>query len=276
MGFLDRDRYDDLAKQLGATVVRERKRPALLRNGVLVDFVEHFGGMTSESAWSRVRYHAELPSPGLPKFRIYPEGFKSFMSKLVGGEDLALGHRAVDLKFMVKAHTPAVVKELWTPALCDRLDGLYNVWIEADDRVIELERRFYGDLNMDPVPAVELLFALGDVDLYGRDVLRALPEAQFRPELGEVWLPGPNPVRMGFIRTDESVCIKARMLVEQDVALTDELERMFAQTGAHVARADEDVVLVWDDFERDPARLLRGVELLRQLVGAVPGDGVFR
>lgn len=278
MGFLDPDRYDDLAKQLGATVARDRKRPALVKNGVSVEFEERFGDPAAASLrTSHIRFRAELPSPGVPKFRLYPEGFQSFMSKLFGGQDVELGHRGVDLKFMVKALSPAIVQQLWTPALCERLDTMGALWIEGEDQRIELQQQFETmDLLMDPVPGIELLFALCDVDLYGRDVLRALPDAQIRPELGEVWLPGPSDVRFGFIRTHERVSINARMAIEQPIELTDDIKRQFDQVGALVELALPDLLLVWGERACSAERFLRGAELLRQLVDTVPGDGIFR
>ena len=271
MGFLDLDLYDDLAKHLGATVARDRKQPSLIKRGVRISFKE-----THQDQYVSIRWRAELPPPGVPKFRLYPEGFQSFMSKLFGGQDVEIGHSALDLRFMVKARSPELVKQLWTTDLCDQLVALGDVTIEGDDREITLRKHFDFDQLQDPVPGCELLWALAEVDLYGRDVLRALPEASFHRDDGEIWLPGPNDVRMGFVRTDESVSIKARMVVEQDVEITDAIKRQFEQAGANVGRAYEDVVVVWSDHERDPARILRGVDLLRQLAGGVRGDGVFR
>ena len=267
---LDPVPYDALATQLGATVLRDRYLPSLVRGDVRITVEKRFVDNTPY-----YRFRAELPAPGVPTFRLYPEGFKSFISKAFGGQDVEIGHYDLDLRFMVKARAPELVKQLWKPDLCDRFITLGDVAIEGKDRELRMQQGFdFGSAGA-PIAACELLWDLADVDLYGRDVLRALPEAQVRRGLGEVWLPGPNDIRMGFVRTDESVSIKARMRLEHDVALTDDIRRQFELVNAHVDHPDEDVLVVWSDTERSPERLLRGVELMRQLARA-PGDGVFR
>jgi hypothetical protein len=278
MGLFDEDLgapfFEELASQLGATVIRASRKGAVLsRRGVVVEIEEHHTNQQYT-----VTFRAALPSPGVPSFRIYPEGFQSFMSKVFGGQDVEVGHHAFDMAFMVKARAPEIFKQLWTDAASHRLLLLGDAWIEGEDRTLTLQQRVDYDSLPKTREGIELVFMLGDVDLYARDVLRGLPDAQFRPDVGEVWLPGPGNVRFGFSRSDtfpEEVLINLKVDCDPAPELSPELVQRCAELGATVAPISTFLYAVWADGQRDPAKFLRVVEILRQLI-AGPSDGMFR
>jgi hypothetical protein len=278
MGLFDEDLgapyFKELASRLGATVVRASRKGAVLsRRGIVVEIEEHH---TNQHC--TVKFRAALPSPGLPTFRIYPEGFQSFMSKVFGGQDVEVGHHAFDMAFMVKARAPEIFKRLWTDAASDRLLLLGDAWIEGEDRTLTLHQRVDYDSLPRTREGIELVFMLGDVDLYGRDVLRGLPDAQFRTDAGEVWLPGPGNVRFGFTRSDtfpEDVMINLKVHSDPAPELSPELVQRCAELDATVASVYTFLYAVWGHGEHDPAKFLRVVEILRQLI-AGPSDGMFR
>lgn len=252
--------FDEHARLLGATVLRDRKTPALYKHGVRLEFKARVSDMHLT-----VRWRAELPLPGVPRFRIYPEGFRSFMSKALGGQDVEVGIAAFDMRFMVKARDPALVKQLWTSRLCAKLVALAPpVTIEGDEQELRLEQRFGGEDDAEVIPGLELLCDLAAVDLYGRELLRGQPDARLHPDHGEVWLPGPGSLRLGYVRSGERVAMVARATSNSDVS--NETKARFQRLGVSIDNSGDELIAAWDGIEQDSARIAAVVDALRAQV----------
>ena len=222
----------------------------------------------------------DLPEPGLPAFRITDEGFGSFMAGLVGGQDIQTGVPNFDYAYRVRSPEPDELLRVWTTERCQYLlthvSGA-TARGKHDHLELRIVRGVYPDgaiPNLDDdtiVHAVTLAVGLAHAEVYGAAELRALPEAIYRErrERGpHIELPGPSPITVGPVRTRAGVVTRAEM---QGV-LSDPAPP-FQHATLH---QDGDVVAVtWPGVERDPARLLAAVELLRGL-RSPSSEGAYR
>ncbi|MBA3465103.1 MAG: hypothetical protein H0T46_34540 [Deltaproteobacteria bacterium] len=218
-----------------------------------------------------VRWGVELPRPGTATFRIYPEGAKSFASKLFGGEDVELAvHPVFDYTFMIRADDHEAVRRMWRHEQCAALMGISReavVYGEQQVIVLEAPGRFEDDVIE---RGIDLLVALARTDLYGIRVLSTLPDA--KPVADSlVRLPGPGEIRVGPYRDGDRVRTRiwSQIRVDREVVVPFELGT------AKLESEGVETTLTWDGIEEDPRRLLAGVAFVRSLAEA-PALGVFR
>lgn len=222
----------------------------------------------------------DLPDPGLPAFRITDEGFGSFMAGLVGGQDIQTGVPNFDYAYRVRSPEPEELLRVWTTQWCQylltHLPGA-TARGKHDHLELRLIRAVYPDA---PIPtldedtivhAVALAVGLAHAEVYGAAELRTLPEAVYRErsERGpHVELPGPSPITVGPVRTRAGVGTRA----EIQGVLADPTPSF---PGATLQQDGDRVTVTWPGIERDPARLLAAVELLRGL-RSPSSEGAYR
>jgi hypothetical protein len=252
-----------------------RVRATAKRLGVIVD--ERADGVHLMKDGVRVlpdwpRYSAEPAAPGLPRFRMYPEGFVSFMGKALGRVDIEVGVKDFDLNFMVRGDEPELVRSIFTDDMCreimHRFTG-YELVSTGDRLVLHAGGVDYYETDSDVThdAAIELLFAIGATDVYGRDLLRALPEATYCDgPLPYVQIAGPGDIRVGFARDDDTLVTEARAAL---------LDGKYLIPGTTITRDGPTLVIRWPHVVRDPATLVSAIEYLRSHASG-PHDGVFR
>lgn len=222
----------------------------------------------------------DLPPPGLPAFRITDEGFGSFMAGLVGGQDIQTGVPNFDYAYRVRSPEPEELLRMWTRKWCEylltHLSGA-TARGKHDHLELRLIRAVFPDqaipeLDDDTiVHAITLAVELAHAEVYGAAELRALPEAIYRErrERGpHVELPGPSPITIGPVRTHTGVATRA----EIQGVLSDPAPS-FQDAALH--QDGDRVAVTWPGIERDPARLLAAVELLRGL-RSPSSEGAYR
>jgi hypothetical protein len=208
----------------------------------------------------------ELPSPGLPQFRI---------SRMASFElyDLEIG-----VPGHLRSPEPDELRRVWTAERCElarqRLVGMV-AHASHEQLVVELHRADRDGRHLDDaaiVDALQLALDLAHADVYGLAALRALPEAVVRQTDGpHVELAGPAPIVIRPVRDEDRVFTRAAMQCAQP-----ELPPTTPALGsARLAREGNLVTISWPTIEEDPHRLLAAVELLRCLTSA-PHDGAYR
>jgi len=268
----------EAARRLGAVVDETPRAIWLIKNGVSVAAAIH----QVEEYGPRLQFRAIAVPPGLPRFRVYPEGFKSFASKIFGGQDIEVGVSAFDVQYMIKGDEPDLVRRVLTPDRCmAMLDAFRDAELVSKGSVVILTRESYFQevTIVDEVldAGFEFLFDLASADVYGNALLRSLPDATYRLDaLPYVDIAGPGEIRVGFARPKKKLLVsEARALVPN---LADLPERMVERTralGAIVERKDDQVVITWPSVVRDPQPFVAAIELLRGLITG-PSEGVFR
>lgn len=267
-----------VAFRLGATLEQTHRAIWLIKDGVRVtaqiNDMEQYG--------PRLRFRASTVPPGLPRFRVYPEGFKSFASKIFGGQDIEVGVSAFDVQYMIKGDEPDLVREVLTPERCiTMLANFSDAELVSKGSLVTLTRHSYftEDMISDEVleTGFKLLFDLGTADCYGNALLASLPDATFRTAaLPYVDIVGPGEIRVGFARPKKKKLVsEARAVVPNLPELPERMVERTRELGATVEHEDDQVVIRWPTVVRDPQQFVAAIELLRGLITG-PSEGVFR
>jgi len=233
------------------------------------------------------RYVLELfatpAPPGLPRFHIYLEGLRSFVSKLFGGQDIELGVGSFDIRYMVKGGDEDRVRRCLTPERCSALVAVGVSELRCRGDRLELSRitvpgETHLTLLSEPLleQAIGLMFDLAGTDVYGASLLAGLPDARFRHgALPHVVIAGPGDIRIGFTRHRGELAMEARAEIPDLAELPDRVVDHARALGAEARRTDGGVAIAWPTVVADEATLIAAIELLRGLV-RVPRGGVFR
>lgn len=267
----------DAAKRLGATVEETPRSIWLAKNGVTVTASIH----DVAELGPRLELRAIPLPPGLPRFRVYPEGFKSFASKVVGVKEIEIGLAAFDVQYMIKGEDEELVRQALTSERCmAMLDGFREAELLCKGDVVTLTRQgLFSEVTIsdDLIDrGFTFLFDLGSADLYGNALLRDLPDATFRSAaLPYVDIEGPGEIRVGFGRRRKRLFTQARALVPNLGELPKRAVDRAGALGATVDHKDDQVIMAWPAIVRDPAPLVESIELLRSLLTG-PREGVFR
>ncbi|HSD90709.1 MAG TPA: hypothetical protein VLB44_24460 [Kofleriaceae bacterium] len=266
------------ARRLGAVVEETPRAIWLIKNGVRVAVAIH----QIEEYGPQLQLRAIATPPGLPRFRVYPEGFKSFASKIFGGQDIELGMSAFDVQYMIKGDDPDLVQQVLTPDRCVAMLGSFReATLVSKGAVVTLTRESYFqelEISDEVLDAgFDFMFDVCSADVYGNALLRSLPDATYRQApLPYVDIAGPGEIRVGFARPKKKLLVsEARATAPNLAELPERTVERARALGATVERNNDQVVLTWPSVVRDPQPLVAAIELLRSLITG-PSEGVFR
>jgi hypothetical protein len=227
---------------------------------------------------SFTEYWAHLPPPGSVEFKITPSHVGSRLTRLLGAQDVEIGHPEFDAIFVVKSPDEVTLRRLWTT---DRARKMFLVFagmpIDCDGQVLHMiEPRIESEEQI--ADGVEFLLDLARADPFGLRVLRRLPEATLvaNARFPYAVVPGPQPIHVGPIARDgrSVTCARtAAVATGQPPPAAGAL--LAALGGGKLEITDAETRVCWPAIEDDPRRLVAAIELLRLLVTG-PSMGVFR
>jgi hypothetical protein len=227
---------------------------------------------------SFTEYWAHLPRPGSVQFKITPSHVGSRLTRLLGAQDVEIGHPEFDAIFVVKTRDEAVLRRLWTT---DRARKMFLVFdttqVDCDGEVLHmLEPRIE---SVEQIAAgVELLLDLARADPFGLSVLRRLPEASLAvtERFPYAVVPGPHPIHIGPIERDGHTVTCARTAATASGQPPPAATGLLAALGEGKLEIGEaETRVCWPAIEDDPRRLVAAIDLLRLLVTG-PSLGAFR
>lgn len=259
----------DVADKYGGTLVAGDL--VLTVDGIEVTVLSRLPSDINQNKPGTTRWRAKVPPPGTTRFKVYPEGFVSFATKVFHDRDTVVGVDAFDNAFMVKGEEPAAVRKLWTYELASAMVEHYpDGGVHGEGDTIELVFPHELTTVEDVMRGVKLVVGLARADLYGIAVLRGLPEA-ITTASGAVEINGPGEIRIGPHRTADGVVTRVWATVEDDPA-----RALPSAVGpATLDRTGIQMTITWPTIEEDPQRLTAAIEFLRSLVRE-PSQGVFR
>ena len=233
------------------------------------------------SMWSTkneryTEYKAIVPAPGLPVCKVAPTGFTGWVGKVLGAQDIEVGHAAFDDAFTVKGDDPGVVRRLWPKLRAQDMAYVFaSCQFQCDLSTIKLIQPLIATVEQAEL-AIELILDVARCDPYGLNVLTDLPEASLRhgDRFLQVELPGPTRIMLGPIDTDGIVRTCARTASIGGTVPAD-AETLVTAQGATLEQTEHELRIWWPSVESDPRRLTAAIDILRHLAGG-PSLGVFR
>lgn len=251
---------------------------------------------SSDNEGRATRWSARFLYRYAPTCRVFRESALTAAMKALGSPDVVLGiDPDFDAAFVVTSDSPALVRQMWTPAAVGQMVTSFSLSrVNADGRYVELVRAGVLVNHAVMKAGFELVASLAGCDFYGTEALRAVGGHGFEETPSGPRAVVDTPARIilqprlkgsqvvTIARLKQAVSIPAMTLAVGDPRDEAPSHRLPQGAQMHLRQAGVGTLVIepggarfeWSEIETDPQRLLAGARLLGALTGEI--GGVFR